>query len=215
MRKESAKLRLDGEQTRAALIEAAGELAADVGWANVQAKHVCERAGVNTASINYWFGGRDALYEAVLEKIPNALIDESYFEAMLKETDLDRALDLCLDYLIHNMVNARHWAIRVWAREVTGHPSDAFVKLAQARGVARVGGMRRFLSAYLGLDESDPRVSVALISLMSMMFWMMTVSPEIKTVLLGDLIERSDVLGESMKNHLRVSLQALRQSTRC
>ena len=89
------------------------------------------------------------------------------------------------------------------------------MKLAQARGVARVGGMRRFLSAYLGLDESDPRVSVALISLMSMMFWMMTVSPEIKTVLLGDLIERSDVLGESMKNHLRVSLQALRQSTRC
>lgn len=214
MRKESAKLRLDGEQTRAALIEAAGELAAELGWPNVQAKHVCERAGVNTASVNYWFGGRDALYESVLEKIPNALIDESYFEGMLKETDLDKGLDLCLDYLIHNMVRTRHWAIRVWAREVTGHPSEAFVKLAQARGVARVGGMRRFLGAYLGLAETDPRVSVALISLMSMMFWMMTVSPEIKAVLLGDLIEQPDVLAQSMKDHLRESLQALRQRTR-
>lgn len=210
MRKTSAKLRLDGEQTREALIEAAGVLAAEVGWPNVQAKHVCARAGVNTAAVNYWFGSRDALYEAVLAKIPDAMIDDANFVSMLQGTDLDEALDRCLDYLIDHMAHTSHWAIRVWAREVTGHPSEAFLKLARARGVTRVGGMRRFLGVYLGLDETDPRVSVALMSLMSMLFWMMTVSPEIKGVLLSDLIEKPQVMTEAVKNHLKLSLRALK-----
>lgn len=214
MRKTSAKLRMDGEQTRAALIEAAGELAAELGWPNVQAKHVCERAGVNTASVNYWFGGRDALYEAVLAKIPDALIDETMFQAMLKEKDVEKGLDLCLDYLINTMAHSSHWAVRVWAREVTSYPSEAFLKLAHERGVARVSGMRHFVGAYLGLPENDDRVSVAIMSLMSMMFWMMTVSPQVKSVLLGDLMDKPQVMAEHVKNHLRLSLQAVRDCIR-
>jgi hypothetical protein len=70
--------------------------------------------------------------------------------------------------------------------------------------------MRRFLGAYLGLDEPDPRVSVALMSLMSMLFWMMTVSSEIKGVLLSDLIEKPQVMTEAVKNHLKLTLRALR-----
>ena len=62
MRKESARVRGDGEKTREALIEAAGTLAAERGWANVTAKAVCDIAGVNCASVYYLFGCRDELY---------------------------------------------------------------------------------------------------------------------------------------------------------
>lgn len=210
MRKTSAKLRLDGEQTRASLIEAAGELAAELGWPNVQAKQVCERAGVNAASVNYWFGGRDALYEAVLAQIPDVLLDEASFQAMLEEKDAEKSLDLCLDFLVNNMVRSSHWAVRVWAREVTSYPSEAFLKLAKDRGVARVGVMRNVVGAYLGLPIDDDRVCVATIHLMSMMFWMMTVSVPIKGMLLGELIEKPAEMAKLVKNQWLVSLQALR-----
>jgi hypothetical protein len=39
---------------------------------------------------------------------------------------------------------------------------------------------------------------------------MMTVSPEIKGVLLSDLIEKPQVMTEAVKNHLKLTLRALR-----
>ena len=75
MRKENAKARTDGRATRQALIDAAGILAARHGWASVCAKDVCRLAGVSAASVNYWFGGRDALYAEVIRQIPEGLID--------------------------------------------------------------------------------------------------------------------------------------------
>ena len=55
-----------GEQTRNALIQAAGELAAEVGFDNIATRAIASRAGENAGSIHYHFGGKENLFKAVL-----------------------------------------------------------------------------------------------------------------------------------------------------
>ena len=46
----------DGDLTRARILESAGQLAAECGYANMTSKQVCERAHVNMAAVNYHLG---------------------------------------------------------------------------------------------------------------------------------------------------------------
>ncbi|AQT70024.1 Stress response protein YttP [Anaerohalosphaera lusitana] len=56
----------NSEQTREALIDAAGELAAEFGFANVSTRAIAEKANQNIGSIHYHFGGKDKLFEEVM-----------------------------------------------------------------------------------------------------------------------------------------------------
>src|SRR6202035_5744794 len=57
---------VDIDATRARLIEAAGEVFADHGYQSATVRDICARAGANIAAVNYHFGDKLALYEAVL-----------------------------------------------------------------------------------------------------------------------------------------------------
>lgn len=55
------------ERTRAKLIEAAGELAAKMGFSNVSTRAVARRSGENIGSIHYHFGGKTGLFTVVVQ----------------------------------------------------------------------------------------------------------------------------------------------------
>ena len=48
------------------ILEAAGEIFAEDGYRTATVRRICERAGVNIAAINYYFGGKEKLYSEVL-----------------------------------------------------------------------------------------------------------------------------------------------------
>ena len=60
--------RTDGDSTRAKLLDAAGRLFAECGYAGAASKAICEAAGTDLAAINYHFGNRDGLFRAVLHE---------------------------------------------------------------------------------------------------------------------------------------------------
>ena len=47
----------DGATTRAQLLEAAGEIFAEKGLDRATGKEIADRAGTNSAAVNYYFGG--------------------------------------------------------------------------------------------------------------------------------------------------------------
>src|SRR5580693_1866756 len=74
------------DATRRQLLEAAGEVFAEVGFRNATVREICQRAGANVAAINYHFGDKETLYVEVLryahgkalEKYPLLMdVDES------------------------------------------------------------------------------------------------------------------------------------------
>jgi AcrR family transcriptional regulator len=58
MRKE----RIDGRETRQRLLAAAAEVFADKGYWETSNADICEKAGANTAAVNYHFGSKEDLY---------------------------------------------------------------------------------------------------------------------------------------------------------
>ncbi len=57
---------LTGNETRARLLEVAAEVFAEQGFRHAKAQDICQRAQANLAAINYHFGGKEQLYQAVI-----------------------------------------------------------------------------------------------------------------------------------------------------
>jgi AcrR family transcriptional regulator len=51
------------DQTKARLLEAAGEEFAEKGFEGATVRSICDRAGTNLAAVNYHFGDKEQLYE--------------------------------------------------------------------------------------------------------------------------------------------------------
>jgi len=54
-------------ETRRKLLNAAGEVFAEKGFASATVRDICTRAGANIAAVNYHFGDKTRLYSAVFE----------------------------------------------------------------------------------------------------------------------------------------------------
>ena len=62
----------DGARTQERLLEAAGQIFADVGYRAATVRQICQKAGANVAAVNYYFGDKEGLYLAVLRSVPRA-----------------------------------------------------------------------------------------------------------------------------------------------
>lgn len=211
MRKQTARIRGDGEKTREALIEAAGELAAERGWANVAARDVCDLAGVNCASVNYWFGGRDQLYEAVLSRIPDTIFSQELEIEMVQYETAEEALRYFVTHHLMHSEDKRSWPMRVWAREVTATPSANFLAMARKIGVVRIKALQQFFADYLGIEDyRDTRVGAAFITTMSAVLIHMLIAPELRNIVIPGFEKEPEKMRELIVRQVMAGLAARR-----
>ncbi len=120
-------------RTRHRLLEAAGILFSEKGFERTTAKQICDLAKVNTAAVNYYFGGKKPLYVEVLREAHRRLVN---FGALR-----DLAADVCVNEeklqgffaaVFHSILDPspERWDARVILREMASQ-TEAFDELIE------------------------------------------------------------------------------------
>lgn len=115
-------------KTRAAIMEAAGKVFAEVGYSKATVRDICREAGANIAAINYHFGDKKGLYLAVLKHYQEIAFKAYPPDLGIKETQKpEEKLQVYIrSFLTRIMDDGRPaWFGRLLAREFT-EPTWAF-----------------------------------------------------------------------------------------
>ncbi|MGA2065003.1 MAG: CerR family C-terminal domain-containing protein [Thermoguttaceae bacterium] len=150
------------------MLEAAGQVFADKGFSDATGKEIAVLARTNSAAVNYYFGGIDELYAAVIREARNRLVTtEDVVAALAGKADAKAKLEAVIGLIVRAITSpaASSWAIRVLGREIVS-PSPALEPLRED-AMMRIGIMRGIVGELIGLPEDHPAVTRGVISVMA------------------------------------------------
>jgi AcrR family transcriptional regulator len=151
------------------LLEVAGQVFAEKGFDRATGKEICERAGANTAAVNYYFGGMDGLYEAVLQEAPSRLVTvEALTAAVAGKASAEAKLETFIGLLVRALTGpaSSSWVLRVIAREMLA-PSPALDTLREKEMYPKSRLMRGIVAELMGLPDHHPAVARGCISVIA------------------------------------------------
>ena len=105
-------------------------LVAMKGYSDVSIRDIGKEAGVNSAAISYYFGGKRELYADILEKGSNLLVD--FVE---KAADGTRSPTEVMEMYAHfffRLMEDRPYILRIFSWEMI-HPTDVFASIGKER----------------------------------------------------------------------------------
>lgn len=109
-------------KTRGAIMEAAGKIFAEQGYAKATIRDICGQAGVNIAAINYHFGDKKGLYLAVLKHYKEIAFQTYPPNLGIKETQTpeEKLRAYIMSFLMRIMDDGHPaWFGKLLAREFT------------------------------------------------------------------------------------------------
>jgi TetR/AcrR family transcriptional regulator, regulator of cefoperazone and chloramphenicol sensitivity len=159
----------DRQSTKAQLLEAAGHVFAEQGFDRATGREICERAGANTAAVNYYFGGMDGLYAAVLEEasrrlIPLATLASTVAEKPDAKSQLQAIIELGVEKLTGPVSSS--WVFGVFARELL-LPTPAHDALRRQQGIPKTRIITSIVAELMELPADHPAVARGCLMLMA------------------------------------------------
>lgn len=156
--------------TRELLLETAGQVFASVGFEGASGRDICERAGANAAAISYYFGGIEALHEAVVEEAHTRLVGlypvlELVSSSGTAEDRLTRLFQMLLETAMDSGEEGA-WPIKVLMREVLGKSSHLDV-LRQDNLVPKLRIIRALIAEFMELPEDHGAATDACLAYLS------------------------------------------------
>lgn len=203
--------RPDGATTRLHILDTAGRVFAERGYAEATSKEICLRAGVNAAAINYHFGSRDALYEAVLIEAHRQLVSLEDLTALTQGRQRPAVkLHAILSHLAREAASLGHapWGFRVILREVMA-PSPHVPALVRKAIAPKAQLVRETISAIMGLPAEHPAVQRALSFVILPALAMLIVPAAFKRHVMPTLAGQPDAFAEDLHRHAMAGLAAL------
>ncbi|HEY4416880.1 MAG TPA: CerR family C-terminal domain-containing protein [Verrucomicrobiae bacterium] len=157
------------DATRNQLLEAAGEVFAEVGFRNATVRAICQRAGANVAAINYHFGDKETLYVEVLRYAHGKALDK--YPLLLDVTEA-AAPEKKLQAFIHSLLlrifekGSQSWHGRLMSREMI-EPTAALDALIEERIRPTHSALAQIISEILKCPPTDARVVSCVFSVLS------------------------------------------------
>jgi AcrR family transcriptional regulator len=151
------------------LLEAAGHEFAEKGFERTTAKEICQRAGANSAAVNYHFGGIDGLQAAVLEEARNRLFSADAISAAVAGKSHPKArLEALLDLVAQALTGplSSSWVLRVLGREMVA-PSRTLQQTKEKVILPRVHLLRKFVAELMNLPQNHPAVAHGCVSVLA------------------------------------------------
>lgn len=202
--------RTDGDATRLHLLETAGRVFAERGFAETTSKEICERAGTQLAAVNYHFGSREALYEAVLVEAHHQIVAVEELEVLARAPgDAGRKFMAVLQRLIGlSARGAVPWGVPVVLREVMS-PSAQLPALVEKAIRPKAAIVLGLMSEVLGLPPDHPAVQRALIFTVLPVVVMLLVPRELLARVLPGAARGSAGLEEDLMRYVKGGLAAM------
>jgi len=202
--------RQDGDATRQTLLDVAGQVFAEKGFADATSKEICARAGTNIAAVNYHFGSRGELYEAVLVEAHHHLLK---LEEMQDITSRDLAPRDKLRVILRGIIlrataPQAHWGARVVIRELMA-PTVHAPALVQKAIAPKAMLMLGLVSEILGLPPATPGLQRSLFLLMSPCLALLVAPAEMRQRLFPALSADPEGLVDDMLAYASAGLDAV------
>lgn len=206
--------RSDGDQTRLRLLEAGGELFAASGYAETTGKAIAAQADVDLASINYHFGGRAGLYQAVLVEAHRRLVTLADLQ-QIAGTDLPATAKFrsVIEALAAGSAEGEAWHTRVLARELLA-PSSHVQVLFREEVAPKFAVVKRIISELTGIPEEDPALLRCMLSVAAPCAMLLVVGPNMPGPFGEVLHSQRPALAADLYAFLLGGLQALSRAYR-
>ena len=207
--------RPDGEATRAHLLDTAGQVFAERGFTGTTSKEICARAGTPLASVNYHFGSRDALYEAVLIEAHRQLIGLDDLVALTQGLDGPQAkLRAVVAHLVALATQrSTPWGFRVMLRELLA-PSPALPALVEKAVRPKARWLLGLMAEHLGLPVEHPAVQRGVMLTVLPCMAIMVMPREMPARLLPAAARDGEALGADFVRFVMAGLEALGEAQR-
>jgi len=166
--------------TREQLLETAGQVFSEKGFAGATGKEICERCGANAAAVVYHFGGMEDLYREVIHEARRRLApSESLAAAVAKETDAKSKLTAFIGILARALTGplTSTWAVRLLSREMIS-PTPIFDEIRNKEMRGRAAILRGVVSELMELPEDHPAVARSCINVMAPFGVLLLVTPQ-------------------------------------
>jgi AcrR family transcriptional regulator len=147
------------ECAREQLLEAAGEVFAEKGYERATSKEICERAGMDRASVSYHFGGFELLYAETLARAHRRLVAIEALNgiaasAASPDAKLWNYLALVAGPLA---LPSTSWEIRLLSREIISpSPAPARAVFIESEVRPKLTVVRKIIAELIAATPDDP-----------------------------------------------------------
>lgn len=206
-----ASLRQDGLETRQQLLQAAGQVFAEHGYAKATSKEICARAEANIAAVNYHFGGKDELYAAVLEEAHRRLISiETLAAAAQSRMDSRAKLKAFLGRIVGEIANrdAGAWELRVLSRELLSQ-SALMDRMIASQVQPKVKIFSGIVAEIMQVPAEHPAVARCLVNIIGPCLFLLITQRQLQQRILPSLDLSPERLTEHMVSYALAGMQAV------
>jgi TetR/AcrR family transcriptional regulator, regulator of cefoperazone and chloramphenicol sensitivity len=200
------------DETRRQLLEASGEVFAEVGFRDSTVREICRRAGANIAAINYHFGDKETLYLEVLRYAHGKAL--SKYPPLMDLPD-NAPPEKKLRAFVHSMLQRifdkgpTSWHGKLMSREMI-EPTKALDSLVEERMRPMVSQLWKIVAEILDCPVNDERVRLCSLSVISQCVFYNHCSPVVARLFPNKLPHDTASIEKLAEHITKFSLAALK-----
>ncbi len=211
-RRRRSAPRRDGLSTRALVLEAAGRIFAEKGFLKATSRDICERAGANSAAINYYFGGKEGLYEEVLVEAHRQLVSLEELSAVMDSGgEPQDKLRAFLELAVRAALKAPElWGLPVLLREVTSPSAHLPAPLVET-ALPKLHLVRSLVCDVTGFSAESQEACHATAMLLLPCLFLVLFPEKVQSLLLPGFTEKPEDMVDAMVTYSLGGLCAMKE----